>query len=67
MILLLLISKTFPNIPHMGSNYLLRAYFRYGVCVTTHTKELRAHLTNSVEPFQSSWTNGKQFAYISTV
>ena len=45
-----------------GFNYLLKAYFRCGVCVTTHIKEFRAHLTNSVEPFQSSWTNGKQFA-----
>ena len=34
---------------------------------TTYTKELSAHLANTVEPFQSSWTNGKQFAYISTV
>ena len=34
---------------------------------TTYTKELSAHLANTVEPFQSSWTNGKQFAYVSTV
>ena len=62
MILLLLISKAFPKIPHMGSNYLLKVYFRCGVCATTHMKELRAHLTNSVKPFQSSWTAGKKFA-----
>ena len=34
---------------------------------TTDTKALRAHLTNIVDPFQSSWTNGKRFAYVSIV
>ena len=29
---------------------------------TTHTKQSSAHLANTVEPFQLSWTNGKQFA-----
>ena len=34
---------------------------------TTDTKALRAHLANIVDPFQSSWTNGKRFAYVSIV
>ena len=34
---------------------------------TIYTKELRVHLTNTFEPFQSSCINGKRFAYVSIV
>ena len=41
--------------------------FNTAFAPTIYTKELRVHLTNTFEPFQSSCINGKRFAYVSIV